>query len=53
METVTKSLIGVCIVLVVSIIIILILYFRSTPNTYKKHKNKVDQEIENELKKKH
>ena len=45
-----ENLISVCIILGICIVIVLILYFRNTPNKYK---NKVDQEIENELKKKH
>lgn len=54
MDTVTNFLIGACIVLVVFIIIILILYFRTTPNIHikqSKKRNEADDEIENELKK--
>ena len=54
MDQITQSLIGVCIVLVGVRIIVLILYFQITTNTYKKQAKKrteVDYEIENELKK--
>jgi len=52
MDTITKSLLIICIVLVIFIIIILILYFKNTPEEYAsklKKRNKVDEEIEKEL----
>ena len=55
MYTITNILTGVCIVLSIFIVIVLILYFRSTPEKYAqklKNENGVDAEIEKELKKK-
>ena len=55
MYTITNILTGVCIILVIFIAIVLILYFRSTPEKYAqklKNENGVDAEIEKELKKK-
>ena len=54
-QTTTTILIGICIVLVIALVILVILYFRNTPERYFKKRlkeNEVDAEIEKELKRK-